>query len=154
MAGSTCAARGTCRYRQASLVVAGRDRWPRDRPMRSRAPARHANAANWPSIDAVPYVEALGLADRRPSGRGRKPLPGGVDKGLSACNVRLRARRPTSLLYRTLCGEQLGTHRCKRTTFLSTSAGTANAANDSNQVFFTIHTEVRVHAHITGVCIT
>ena len=67
------------------------------------------------SIDAVPYVEALGLPDRRQSGRRRKPLPGGVDKGLSACNVRLRARRPTSLLYRRLCGEQPCMHRRART---------------------------------------
>jgi hypothetical protein len=49
-----------------------------------------------------PYVEALGLTDRRQSGRRRSPLPGGADKGLSACNVRVRARRPTSQLYRTV----------------------------------------------------
>lgn len=77
-------------------------------------------------------------------------MPGGVDKGLSACNVRLRARRPTSLLYRRLCGEQLGTHRRKRAAFLATSAGAATAAKDADQAFFEIQLEVGAQAGSAG----
>ncbi len=71
-------------------------------PWASPRPGSQIECGDLASIDAVPYVKAPGLTGKRQSARRRKPLPGGVDKGLSACHVRLRARRPASQLSQSL----------------------------------------------------